>query len=108
MARRSTTERSRSGATGPSGDKTITNIAPDHRLPPRRVPAAILAIAAVATPVEPNAVHALDIGAGRLDAEVEGETFDVFTYRPAGCPAPSLLLVFHGNGRTAESYRNAA
>lgn len=41
-------------------------------------------------------------------AEIGGEPFQVYTYHPEGCSAPSLLLVFHGNGRGAESYRNAA
>lgn len=58
--------------------------------------------------VAPSDLYALDLGPGRLAVEIEGEALDVFTYRPAGCAAPSLLLVFHGNGRNAESYRNSA
>lgn len=51
---------------------------------------------------------ALDIGVGQLAMPIEDETLDVFTYRPTRCAAPSLLLVFHGTGRTADSYRNYA
>src|SRR5262249_61011522 len=32
----------------------------------------------------------------------------VFTYRPAGCSDPALLLVFHGIARNARTYRDAA
>lgn len=53
-------------------------------------------------------VAALDMGSGQLEAEIDGKLFDVFTYRPTGCAAPSLLIVFHGNGRTARSYRDSA
>jgi pimeloyl-ACP methyl ester carboxylesterase len=51
---------------------------------------------------------AFDIGPGQVEAAIDGEGFEIFTYRPAGCAAPSVLMVFHGNGRTAESYRNSA
>ncbi len=56
----------------------------------------------------PSAAPAFDIGVGQLEMPVEGETLEVFTYRPTRCAAPSLLLVFHGTGRTADSYRNSA
>lgn len=76
---------------------------------PFRIVAKILVLATVlATPFAAGPVQALDTGAGRLRVELEGESFEVFTYRPAGCAAPSLLLVFHGNGRGAESYRDSA
>jgi len=32
----------------------------------------------------------------------------VFTYRPAGCSDPTLLMVFHGIARNARSYRDYA
>jgi dienelactone hydrolase len=50
----------------------------------------------------------LDIGAGRLNMPMDDEALEVFTYRPVQCAAPSLLLVFHGTGRTAEAYRDRA
>lgn len=55
-----------------------------------------------------SSASALDIGAGQLAMPIEDETLEVFTYRPTGCAAPSVLLVFHGTGRTADSYRNSA
>ena len=33
---------------------------------------------------------------------------EIFSYRPDSCASPSILVVFHGNGRTAEEYRDAA
>lgn len=48
------------------------------------------------------------LGEGRAIARIAGQSIDVFTYRPSGCAAPSILLVFHGTGRTAQSYRDAA
>lgn len=56
----------------------------------------------------PSSTLARDIGAGRTEAEIDGERIEVYTFRPSGCAAPSLLLVFHGNGRTAKSYRDSA
>jgi dienelactone hydrolase len=41
-------------------------------------------------------------------AEVLGEAIEVFTYRPEDCIEPSLLLVFHGNARNADGYRDHA
>ena len=45
---------------------------------------------------------------GEVTAVLDGTPFTVFTYRPQGCARPALLFVFHGNSRTAESYRNSA
>jgi len=47
-------------------------------------------------------------GVGSEVAELDGVALTVFTYRPLGCAKPSLLFVFHGNGRTAERYRDHA
>jgi pimeloyl-ACP methyl ester carboxylesterase len=47
-------------------------------------------------------------GGSAATAELEGVSMKVFTYRPQGCAAPSVLVVFHGNGRGAESYRDSA
>lgn len=44
----------------------------------------------------------------RLRADIDGHELTVFQYQPRGCAAPSVLMVFHGNGRTAESYLNSA
>jgi poly(3-hydroxybutyrate) depolymerase len=47
-------------------------------------------------------------GNGQTQLTAGGETFDVWTYKPAGYRGGPLLMVFHGLGRGAESYRNAA
>jgi poly(3-hydroxybutyrate) depolymerase len=49
---------------------------------------------------------AAPIGTGRQTVDVNGTPMVVFTYRPAGCPEPSLLVVFHGIARNAQSYRD--
>jgi hypothetical protein len=44
---------------------------------------------------------------GLMKASLEGTTFDVFTYKPDG-PINGILLVFHGNARAADNYRDYA
>lgn len=44
---------------------------------------------------------------GSAKATVEGKTIKVYTYKP-GCTAKGTLFVFHGNERTASSYRDSA
>lgn len=44
----------------------------------------------------------------RLRANVAGHDLDVFTYHPQGCASPAILMVFHGNGRGAQSYLKSA
>jgi len=51
---------------------------------------------------------AAPIETGRQIADVNGAPMVVFTYRPAGCSNPALLLVFHGNARNARTYRDDA
>src|SRR5262244_3909057 len=53
-------------------------------------------------------VAAAPIATGRQIADVNGAPMVVFTYRPAGCSDPSLLLVFHGIARNARTYRDDA
>jgi poly(3-hydroxybutyrate) depolymerase len=53
-------------------------------------------------------VAAQPIGTGRQTLDLNGTPMVVFTYRPAGCSDPSLLLVFHGIARNAGSYRDYA
>jgi pimeloyl-ACP methyl ester carboxylesterase len=48
------------------------------------------------------------IATGQQTADVDGTRMTVFTYRPAGCSDPSLLLVFHGAQRDAADYRDYA
>src|SRR5204863_2031425 len=51
---------------------------------------------------------AAPIETGRQIADVNGAPMVVFTYRPAGCSDPSLLMVFHGIARNARTYRDDA
>jgi pimeloyl-ACP methyl ester carboxylesterase len=53
-------------------------------------------------------IPAEPIATGRQTADANGTPIDVFTYRPAGCSDPSLLLVFHGAQRDAADYRDYA
>src|SRR5262245_23133031 len=48
------------------------------------------------------------IETGRQIADVNDAPMVVFTYRPAGCSDPSLLVVFHGIARNACTYRDDA
>jgi pimeloyl-ACP methyl ester carboxylesterase len=54
----------------------------------------------------PNAAE--PIATGRQAADLNGTRLAVFTYRPAECSDPSLLLVFHGAQRDAADYRDYA
>jgi hypothetical protein len=44
---------------------------------------------------------------GLMQATLDGVTFDVYTYKPDGT-INGILLVYHGNSRTAKSYRDQA
>jgi hypothetical protein len=59
----------------------------------------------VATPV---AADPIATWTGQQTVIVGDTRLPVFTYRPAGCSDPSLLLVFHGAARDAENYRDYA
>jgi dienelactone hydrolase len=48
------------------------------------------------------------MGSGRETVDLDGIRLKVFTYRPDGCADLSLLLVFHGNARDADRYRDDA
>ena len=50
----------------------------------------------------------LAYGPDRLEAEIGGHVLRVYTYRPTHCATPAILIVFHGNGRGAKSYRDSA
>lgn len=39
-----------------------------------------------------------------LTAKIAGKELRVYRYDPHGCAEPSILMVFHGNGRSARSY----
>jgi dienelactone hydrolase len=53
-------------------------------------------------------VVAAPIATGQQTIDIGGTPMVVFTYRPAGCSDPSLLLVFHGIARNAGTYRDYA
>lgn len=44
----------------------------------------------------------------RQTANIDGRELRVFTYHPQGCASPSILMIFHGNNRTARSYLQGA
>ncbi|MGH8618769.1 MAG: alpha/beta hydrolase [Burkholderiales bacterium] len=56
----------------------------------------------------PPAPAALPEGNGQVQLTAGGETFDVWTYKPVGYRGGPLLMTFHGLGRNAEAYRDAA
>src|SRR5262245_6929841 len=51
---------------------------------------------------------AAPIATGLQTIDINGTPMVVFTYRPAGCSDPSLLMVFHGIARNARTYRDYA
>ena len=53
-------------------------------------------------------VLATPITTRRQVVDINGTPMVVFTYRPAGCSDPTLLMVFHGIARNARSYRDYA
>ena len=66
------------------------------------------AVALVAALFGVTPILAGPIATGQQIADVNGTRMTVFTYRPAGCSDPSLLLVFHGARRDAADYRDHA
>jgi poly(3-hydroxybutyrate) depolymerase len=56
----------------------------------------------------PTPAVAAPIATGRQVIDINGTRMVVFTYRPAGCSDPTLLMVFHGIARNARSYRDYA
>lgn len=75
----------------------------------RTLPAICLIAAALITvTLLPPATEAAEPGRGELTTTQGGYPLDVFTYRPAGCAPQGVLLVFHGNSRNADDYRDYA
>jgi pimeloyl-ACP methyl ester carboxylesterase len=66
------------------------------------------AILAAFLAVTPVVAEPIGTGSGRQTAVLGSTQIPVFTYRPAGCADPSLLLVFHGAERNAADYRDYA
>jgi pimeloyl-ACP methyl ester carboxylesterase len=71
------------------------------------VPTAAMGLAAFLA-VTTAAAEPIGSGSGRQTAVLGNTQIPVFTYRPAGCADPSLLLVFHGAERNAEDYHDYA
>jgi poly(3-hydroxybutyrate) depolymerase len=65
--------------------------------------AALLGAACLA----PAAHAALPDGSGQVQITAGGDTFDAWTYKPAGYRGGPLLMVFHGLGRDAAGNRDA-
>jgi pimeloyl-ACP methyl ester carboxylesterase len=74
---------------------------------PRRTLAAAIVLSCCIG-VTPLVAEPIASGSSEQTASVGGTRLPVFTYRPAGCPDPALLLVFHGAARDAENYRDYA
>src|SRR5262249_54364191 len=73
-----------------------------------KVAASIAALVLVAGVAGAAPVRAEPIATGQRTVEADGTRLTVFTYRPSGCPDPSLLLVVHGAARDADRYRDFA
>ena len=56
----------------------------------------------------PFSADGAELGSGELTTEQRGITLSVFTYGPRGCLPRGVLLVFHGNSRNADDYRDYA
>src|SRR4051812_24289447 len=65
----------------------------------------ILALAAAASPGRAGPVPP---GPGQQEANLGRLSLAVYTYRPANCPDPALLVVFPGLNRNADQYRDYA
>jgi len=70
----------------------------------RSVVAALALLAAVTA----SAAEGMPSGAGHETADLDGLPIDVFTYRPASCRPRGILVVFHGIGSNAATYRDDA
>jgi pimeloyl-ACP methyl ester carboxylesterase len=73
----------------------------------QNVAAAAVAVTALLA-TTPAWAEPIATGTGQQTVSAGDTRLPVFTYRPAGCADPSLLLVFHGATRDAENYRDYA
>ena len=71
-------------------------------------PLSVVAFAFFLAGVLPFSADGAETGSGELTTEQRGITLSVFTYRPGGCVPRGVLLVFHGNSRNADDYRDYA
>ncbi len=71
-------------------------------------PLSVVAFAFFLAGLLPFPAGGSETGSGELTTEQRGITLSVFTYRPGGCVPRGVLLVFHGNSRNADDYRDHA
>jgi dienelactone hydrolase len=55
-----------------------------------------------------KAQRAVPAGSAKLELDVGGARLEVFTYKPRGFKDGPMILVFHGVGRNADTYRDSA
>ena len=68
----------------------------------------VVALIAFLTGLHPVSAHGAKSGSGELTTVQRGISLSVFTYRPGGCASRGVLLVFHGQRRNADDYRDHA
>jgi pimeloyl-ACP methyl ester carboxylesterase len=74
----------------------------------RTIPTLLFVVIALLLSARIADVGARDTGKSKETANIRGLPITIYTYRPRGCAAPTLLFVFHGLSRAASSYRNSA
>jgi poly(3-hydroxybutyrate) depolymerase len=77
-------------------------VAREHEMNEMRWP--VIVILGSSFTAAPLAAAPIETGSQAVD--VTGTRMVVFTYRPEACADPSLLVVFHGVARNAQSYRD--
>src|SRR5229473_2724583 len=80
-----------------------------QRTPFAKSALAMLALIGATSTLSPMAVaQTIGPGNGEYAAPLPGATLKVATYKPRGCSAQVLLVVFHGTDRNAGPYRDHA
>lgn len=74
----------------------------------RKASFVLLALAMTGCSAQSAPLLAIPAGKSQLAVELNGLPFQVFTFRPEGCAVTKILIVFHGLGRNAAGYRDAA
>ena len=68
----------------------------------------LVALVAFLTGLHPHSADGAKSDSCELTTVQRGITLSVFTYRPEGCVSRGVLLVFHGQRRNADDYRDHA
>ena len=74
----------------------------------RKASFVLLALAMTGCSAQSAPLLAIPAGKSQLAVKLNGLPFQVFTFRPEGCAVTKILIVFHGLGRNAAGYRDAA